>query len=391
MISENVPCRACSSAVPIALDCGREPSTNRYFSEPVCNPELWPKKIGYCHNCGLVQILTPAPAEALTTNVDWLRFNEPEEHLVKLARSLAEIVGNASIGSLSLKDDSLMDALKQQGCNPVWGTPFGSKQDDKINRFPMIQARLSREDVSLKEPVKLLVGRHILEHVHDLHGFFANVHKLIDDDGHFFIEVPDCLPEFQSKDYARLWSEHTQYFTEDSLETLLNYFGFDVSWKNKAETAQESLLLFLCKKSEQSVNPVSIVSPQLTVELDDYANSFDGIRLEVQRKILSFKEDGQIAMLGTSHLGLSFLHNMGISHMVDVLIDDHPNKTNLYVPGLSSPISQSDALKNKEISLCLLAVNPTIEEIIVGNNKFFTESGVFRSIFPNSRRYILTK
>ena len=69
------------------------------------------------------------------------------------------------------------------------------------------------------------------------------------------------------------------------------------------------------------------------------------------------------------------------------LVDDDINKQGLFMPGTRLPICSSSALLERDIELCLLGINPDIEEKIIANHSGFRDrGGVFQSIYPNSKR-----
>ena len=75
---------------------------------------------------------------------------------------------------------------------------------------------------------------------------------------------------------------------------------------------------------------------------------------------------------------------------MDCVIDDNPNKKDLYMPGSLIPIFPSDRLIEREIKLCMLSVSPLNEEKIFVNNPQYVEAGGnFVSVFPASSRALV--
>ena len=73
---------------------------------------------------------------------------------------------------------------------------------------------------------------HVLEHVPDLHGRMNDILRLIKKDGILIIAVPNLnAPDFSF--YKEKWAaldvpRHLYHFTEATMQTLLNQFGFEV-------------------------------------------------------------------------------------------------------------------------------------------------------------------
>jgi len=69
------------------------------------------------------------------------------------------------------------------------------------------------------------------------------------------------------------------------------------------------------------------------------------------------------------------------------VIDDNPHKRGLYMPGSKLPIAGSPALLDRDISLCLLSLNPSGEqEVTEKNSPFVGQGATVASILPASAR-----
>jgi 2-polyprenyl-3-methyl-5-hydroxy-6-metoxy-1,4-benzoquinol methylase len=73
---------------------------------------------------------------------------------------------------------------------------------------------------------------HVLEHVHRLNETIEQIKKLLKDNGHLIIAVPNC-ESFDAKYYKEHWAafdlpRHLYHFTQDSMENLLHKHGFNI-------------------------------------------------------------------------------------------------------------------------------------------------------------------
>ena len=71
---------------------------------------------------------------------------------------------------------------------------------------------------------------HVLEHVHDLHGYLASFHRLLKHDGVLVIAVPNYT-SYDAKVYKDVWAaydvpRHLYHFSPKSMEILLKTHGF---------------------------------------------------------------------------------------------------------------------------------------------------------------------
>ena len=98
---------------------------------------------------------------------------------------------------------------------------------------------------------------------------------------------------------------------------------------------------------------------------------------------------GKIAIFGAGHLAVTFLSIMEIKTYIDCAIDDNPNKVGKYLPVGGIPILSSIALYERDITVCLLSLNPNHHRRVREKYfKFKQSGGMLLSIFPETDEYI---
>jgi 2-polyprenyl-3-methyl-5-hydroxy-6-metoxy-1,4-benzoquinol methylase len=73
---------------------------------------------------------------------------------------------------------------------------------------------------------------HVLEHVHDLHGYLQNFHRILKQDGKLIIAVPNYT-SYDAQTYNEFWAaydvpRHLYHFSPQSMKTLAALKGFTV-------------------------------------------------------------------------------------------------------------------------------------------------------------------
>jgi len=83
-------CRICSNKITSEdqLVFNKIPLCNSFPSEEVKKPKLHNLKIGACRNCGLVQLTEYPSSELIVPTHSWIRYNEPESHLIEVSNYL---------------------------------------------------------------------------------------------------------------------------------------------------------------------------------------------------------------------------------------------------------------------------------------------------------------
>ena len=113
-------------------------------------------------------------------------YNEPEEHLDRLAKTITKLPGinkYSKVCGLSYKEDTLLKRLKK-GFKNTWrmDQKRSSNNEQKAN-LETIQNKINNEIIGRLQKKKgnqdVIIVRHILEHTHDTLEFISALKKLL--------------------------------------------------------------------------------------------------------------------------------------------------------------------------------------------------------------------
>jgi len=210
---------------------------------------------------------------------------------------------------------------------------------------------------------------------------------LIYDDGYILFEIPDCTRSLENFDYTMTWEEHIIYLTPNTFKYLLRRYGFDLVFYHLYPYPHENSLVALVRmdiSNDASCEPFDLAKENLLGK--DYADNFCKIKSSVSNFIQNKRKTGEIALFGAGQDTCAFLNYFGIAGEIDYVIDDNINKTGLFMPKSKIQIVSSEVLSNKNISLCLLSLNPINEERVISKlMKYSHLEGRIHSIFPHSK------
>jgi len=407
-------CLCKSKKVKVLLDLQDQPVCNRFLKAKAEANKEYKHSLGIaqCQSCGLVQLASQFPLSKILPAHSWMvRYAEPEEHLDALAKKIAKLEGlskESKICGISFKDDSLVQRLKAMGFSNAWR--LGLQNDLGITAIPAgvesVQASFNLENakkIALAHGKQdVVIARHILEHAYDISGFLNALGQLVKPNGYIVIEVPGCTQAFEQHDYTTVWEEHTAYFTPQTFKNAFSIAGFAIKSFEEVMYPLESSLIVIAQlqkkdseakgKTKSKIKASHIIEKKsqpkhaLDKELalaEGFAKGFSGKKHEWS-EYLSTK--GRIALFGAGHLACAFINFFDLKNSVELVIDDDPNKNGLFMPGSGLPIVSSNALLEKNISLCLLSLNPRNEDKVIQKNQaFINNRGVFISIFPSSK------
>ena len=391
-------CIICNNnSLKIVLDIGLQPISSRYLINNYDDELLHPIILGQCTSCALVQLINPVDPSELVPKYDWITFNEPEDHLdhlVSLIRKLPGINKKSKICGISYKEQSTLERFRKIAYNNL--RSFDIVKDYNINNsnsgIETIQNKLtpslSRSLVEKYSKQDVIIARHIFEHAYEPKKFIESLKLLTSDHGYIILEIPDCMKVFNSKDYTTIWEDHIMYFTTETFTNSLINCGLNLfDFKTYNYSVENSLVAII--NVDQTNNEVI---RKINIEddirrMDIFAKDFSINREKIINFLSSYLEkNGKIAVFGAGHLASAFINIMGIKDLIEFVVDDHPQKCGLYMPGSKLPIYNSEKLIDKGIKLCLSSLNPESEKKVIKNSKNFIDSGgEFLSIFPTSK------
>lgn len=390
-------CRVCGSALhPARLELGRQPLCNRFLRSRDEVEATFPLSLATCSSCGVMQIVEAVPASEVAPRFDWITYNEAEGHLdalVERLRALGAWSAGSVVGGVSYKDTTTLARLAA-GRAVTWevGAEDLGLQPGRVE-IDAVQDRLdvdrARAIAQRHPPADLLLVRHVLEHAHDLPGFLAAVTALVKPGGWLVFEAPDASGMLDLADYSQVWEEHLVYFTSGTMAATLARHGLSVVETTTVRYPFENALVVVARRPPAAPT----AGPDLATDGSGeralaFFEAFEATRLRHRRALADTRIPGRsVAVLGAGHLACTWLNLMGLGTEISCVIDDDPRRSGLSLPGSRLPIVDSGVLRQGEYGLCLLAVNPLVEDRVVARHLAFQEGGgMFRSIFPASRR-----
>lgn len=394
-------CKVCSAdAVTSLLDAGLHPVANRFLPTHDAAEERFPLVLGQCRQCGLIQLQTLVPVDALVPRYSWITYNEPEGHLDQVTEMVLALPGigqRATVGAITYKDDSTLGRLQQEGVSATWRLDVTADLGGSGTAgLETIQDRLTPERTrALAEkyqPADVLLVRDVLGHTYDPARFVTAIRALVRPGGYVVFEVPDCSQALDTLDYTTLWEEHILYFTPRTYQDTLSRLGFDiVQFECHPYSYENSLVAIVRNRVGPGPNYSRAALEEECDRGHQFGRSFDSRRTAV----LAFLADrrargGRTAVFGAGHQACMFINLMGVAQEIAFVVDDHPAKRGMFMPGSRLSIQPPTALVTEAVDLCLSSLRPESEEKVVARQtRFIERGGRFASLFPSSRRALM--
>ena len=392
-------CTVCQSKdLHSALSFGRQPPANRFLvpgASYVVPEELYPISLGYCQQCGTIQLVDRMSIEVVRPRYDWLVYNEPEGHLDEVAKKLSELPGinkSSKFLGITYKDKSVLDRLNRLG----FANTVCIKEDDlECQKYPFgletIQDILSSVDTigrlrKIYGRADVILVHHIIEHAFNANAFIRSLQGLLAPNGYMMFELPDSEKILRTNNHAFIWEEHVSYFTAASVRQLVKAVEADLVWLGQFPYPYEDSLVAVFSFAEAKGVPAEAISQTAeipTAVLDEFAKGLPISREKWRKELEAYRSKGEkVAIFGAGHLTAKFINFYGLSDLIDCVIDDHPKKVSMFMPGSGLEIVPSAELLSRGIKVCISTLNPESEIKVRGKlASFFNAGGCFVPAF----------
>lgn len=398
-------CTVCSyDSLKTMLDFGYQPPANRFIEGDLSDSkqETHALAFGYCPECETVQLTNRMPVDAIRPRYNWLVYNEPEGHLDNVAAQLLQLPGinkQSNIVGITYKDQSTIDRLAQLGLSRgscIEENDFGCPS--ALFGLETIQQALcnSKTISSIKTKyglANILLMRHVIEHANDAKQLLISLREMIADDGYLVMELPDSEQIIKKGHHAFIWEEHISYFTESSLTSLANSVGASISWFSRYPYPYEDSLVVAFQFKSAAAFPTAInkaiACSHLEEDLQKFSHDFKSKQQSWRDKLMAHRsKEEKIAIFGAGHLATKFINFFNLNDLIDCVIDDHPNKIGMQMPGSLLPIVPSTELVKRGIRICFSTLNPESEiKVRAKLSDYFDKGGVLIPLFNETKHY----
>ncbi len=399
-------CRACTARdLELFLDLGVTALANSFVRpERASEPEpTFPLRAVVCRSCGLVQIDEEVPPETLYRHYLYVSGTSDliHTHARRLADELAA-TGPLRPGDLVMEaasnDGTLLRAFQKKGLRVVGIEPAENIAALAAERgAPTVCAFFNAETARAVRtrygPAKLILARHVLAHVADLHGFIAGLEHVIEPDGRVVIECPHLLPFHDHLEYDTIYHEHLCYFSVRVLAGLFARFGLEVI-DVRAATIHGGSIVVTAQRAggprRASPSVAEVVAREEASGLHRtevwhaFASRVAASRALLREEVERLRAGGKrLAGYGAPAKGMTLLAYCGLGPAeVPFLVDRSPLKQGLLTPGHRVPIDHPDRLARERPDVALLLAWNFAEEIVHQQAEYLRGGGRFLLPLP---------
>lgn len=399
-VKRHTKCRICgSSKLEQFLSLGNTPPANSFLKKKDFSKEKhYPLRVGFCHNCNLVQLMDIVDKEKLFSNYVYFFSAMPmaSKHFMDYADNVLKFVKNKKqdlIIELGSNDGLFLRCFKDRGCKNILGIDPAKNIAKYANEqgIPTIDdffsQKLAKEILKSHGKAKVIMGNNVVAHINDHHDLMRGISEILDKDGIFVLEAPYIVDMFENLAFDSIYHEHLSYLGVKPLIHLFKRYGMDIFDVKLVERQGNSIRVYTCWSGQKKIRPsvTKLLKKENFLDLNNIrsykilAAKISDTKNKLVKTLKDLKGKGfRIAAYGSPARGNTLLNYCGInSNVLDFATEELNSKVGFYTPGTHIPVIHINEARKRHPDYYLMLAWPYKEAIIKKEADFIKNGGRF--------------
>ena len=256
-------CNICNKKFIDTLSLGRHPCADTFLKTKLQSVKLkkYPLVVGYCM-CSHLTSIYPVPSFQRYEKYDYsyTSDNSPVSrlHFKNIASYIFnkfKINNHSFVVEAGSNDGTFLNEIRKISKAKVLGVD-PSKNISQLARKKKIEVMVDYFNYASSKKIKKLYGNanviygaNVFNHVDDNLNFLDAANHLLNDSGILILEVPDLKSLIKKVGFDTIYHEHRHYYSEKSINKILNKKGFKIIKLDKINYMAGSLRVFAQKKN----------------------------------------------------------------------------------------------------------------------------------------------
>jgi SAM-dependent methyltransferase len=398
-------CRVCGAENwHTFLELGRVPLANSFVTDESVPEEIFPLTLMSCRECRLMSLTHVIDAHNLYDH--YFYVSSPSRlihrHMEGLARrfhSALNLGSDSFVVEIGSNNGDQLAKFKRHGCSLLGIDPAQNITAQARARGIDTRTDFFTEDVAWRVrqdrgQADLILARHVIAHVDDLHDVVAGVSELLAPDGLFALEVPYLVELINRRAFDTVYHEHLSYFLVGTLQRLFKKFGMRLVDVAEFDVHGGSILVTVAhERSRHRTNPDTVDAKIRDEEAaglfrddayDGFAEVVDHLRASLRASLVDLRNEGYtLAGYGASAKGVTLLTTSQVPPgSLDFCSDTTPEKQGTRIPGFGIPVISPEDARDREPDVYVLLAWNYRDEILAKESDFLKRGGRFLVPIP---------
>ncbi len=401
-------CRLCDSGnVELVVKLEPIPLSENYSADIEAGRKAprFPVDLYMCADCGHVQQLDVIDSESLWENYTYYSGEAKgmPEHFDQVA---VKIIGThrSPAGSLVIdigsNDGSLLKPFKKAGFRVLGIDPAREiarqATESGIPTIPeLMSLDLARKIREQHGPAHVVCVFNAFAHADDLGNMAEAIRTMLAADGLFFFEVQYLLDIIDRVLIATIFHEHMSHHSVKPMARFLDLHGMELIEVERVPIQHGSLIGTVQLKGGKRGVGDSVLG-LLKLEAERRLGELETLRhfgaklKELRKQTTSLarewkKSKASIAGYGAARSGPTLISQLGLTGVIDYIVDDHPQKVGRYSSGDGIPILPTAELYRRMPDYTVILAWVHAQKIIQSNSEYLDKGGHFVVLCPETR------
>ena len=319
--------------------------------------------LALCGGCGLIWNICFDP-DVLSYDAEYENslhfsgeFRRYTDELVERLIETHELTGGIVAELGSGKGEFLAQLCERGGCTGIGFDPsYAGEADGRADGRLTFVRELLGPDSDLGD-AKLVLARHVVEHLEDPVGVLSMVRRALGErDATLYVEVPAAEYLLQEDAIWDIIYPHVTCTSAPALREILERAGFHPSRYGFA-FGDQYLWVEASTGPVQAGGVAADAPDAVSTAITEFADRMAAKLALWADRLPRLLADGPVALWGAGAKGATFLNVVPGGQSVGTVVDVNPRKQGRYVPGTGQRITAPDSLVGQDLR-AIVVMNP---------------------------------
>jgi SAM-dependent methyltransferase len=401
-------CIVCDSkGVAQFLDLGCTTLANKFVAKSeLANVEpSYPLRVGFCRDCGHVQITDIVPPGAMFT--DYLYVSGVSDTLKAHLHDLSDVIvqryrpgANDLVIDIGCNDGTLLNGFQRHGVRVLGVDPAENlaalAKDSGIDRYVgFFNSTSAQEIVRRWGQASVITSTNSFPHIPALNDFLQGINTALAPGGVMVIEMHYLVDLLEQVAFDTIYHEHVSYWALGPMTKLFARHGLEVTNAECLPLHHGQLRVCVQRKGEGTVMPAvaQVLAAEKAKGVDrfetyqQFAKRTMSIKTSLTGTLRKLKAQGKrIVGYGAPAKGNTLLSFLGLGpDLVEYIADRSSLKQGRYTPGTHIPVMSPDRLLADQPDYVLLLAWNFADEVMAQQAEYQRRGGCFILPVPEVR------